>query len=119
MLAEGAAQTGTRELRETLARGVPLEIAGYDLNPRLAAEIGALNLADLVPAVERVHCLEVTAAAEPKPSPASRRAMEAWRSRGLDVRSAAVRGELFWSTTEVTECAALLAATEDSLLGAR
>jgi exosortase A-associated hydrolase 2 len=118
MLAEGTAQSGVRELRETLARGVPLEIAGYDLHPRLASEIDALSLADLVPAVKRVHCLEVTATAEPKLSPASQRALEAWRLKGLDVRAAAVRGDPFWSTIEVTECEALLAATEGSLRGA-
>jgi exosortase A-associated hydrolase 2 len=118
MLADGAAQSGVRELRETLARGTPLEIAGYDLHPRLAAGIDALRLADLVPAVSRVHCLEVSAAAEPKLSPASQRAMEAWRSKGLDVRTTAVRGESFWSTIEITECEALLAATAASLEGA-
>jgi exosortase A-associated hydrolase 2 len=118
MLAEGAAQTGVRELRETLSRGAPLEIAGYDLSPELAAAIDTLRLADLVPSVKRVHCLEISAVAEPKVSPASRRALEAWRSKGLDVREAAVGGEPFWSTMEITECAALLAATEDSLKGA-
>jgi exosortase A-associated hydrolase 2 len=115
MLAEGTSQTGVRELRESLRGGLPLEIAGYDLHPRLAAEIDALSLASLVPAVKRVHCLEVTAAEEPKLSPASQRAMEAWRSKGLDVRATAVSGELFWSTTEVVECEALLAATDLSL----
>jgi hypothetical protein len=44
--------------------------------------------------------------------------MEAWRSKGLDVRATAVRGEPFWSTIEITECEALLAATESSLQGA-
>lgn len=117
MLAEGTAQSGVRELRETLRRGVPLEIAGYELPPRLAAEIDALSLADLLPAVKRVHWMEVTAAAEPKLSPASQRALEAWRLKGLEVRAAAVAGELFWSTIEVTECEALLAATEGSLKG--
>jgi exosortase A-associated hydrolase 2 len=115
MLAEGSAQTGVRELRETLSRGAMLEIAGYDLNPELAAAIETLRLADLVPAVKRVHCLEISATADPKLSPASRRALEAWQSRGLDVRAAAVGGEPFWSTLEVTECEALLAATESSL----
>lgn len=118
LLAEGTAQSGVRELRESLGRGVPLEIAGYDLHPLLATEIDALNLADLVPAVKRAHCLEVSAAAEPKLSPASQRVLEAWRAKGLDVRAAAVAGEPFWSTIEVTECSALLAATEDALKGA-
>jgi len=118
MLAEGTAQTSSRELRATLARGLPLDIAGYDLHPRLAAEIDALSLADLVPAVKRVHYLEVTATPEPGLSPDSQRALQAWRSKGLDVRAAAVGGEPFWSTIEVTECEALLAATEGSLKAA-
>lgn len=115
MLADGAAQSGVSEMRESLRRGESLEIAGYDLHPRLAAEIDALRLADLVPAVKRVICLEVTAMTEPKISPATQRALEAWRSKGLDVRAAAVKGEPFWSTLEIAECEALLAATEDSL----
>jgi exosortase A-associated hydrolase 2 len=115
MLAEGAAQTGVRELRETLSRGAPLEIAGYDLSPELAAAIETLRLADLVPAVKHVHCLEISSAGEPKVSPASLRTLEAWRSKGLDVRAAAVSGEPFWSTLEITECEALLTATENSL----
>ena len=118
MLAEGAARTGVRELRASLAHGATLEIAGYDLHPELAAEIDALRLADLVPAVKVVHCLEVAAQAEPKLLPASQRVLEAWRLRGLDVRAAAVTGEPFWSTIEVTECETLLAATENSLKGA-
>jgi len=115
MLAEGTAQTGVRELRETLRRGVSLETAGYELHPRLAAEIDSLTLADLAPAVARVHCLEVSTMAEPQLSPATQRTLEAWRMRGLDVRTAVVRGEPFWSTIEGTECKALLAATEGSL----
>jgi len=115
MLADGAAQSGVRELRESLRSGSSQEIGGYVLHPQLAADIDALRLSELAPAVGRVHCLEVTATADPKLSPASQRAMEAWRSKGLDVRSTAVQGEPFWSTLEITECEALLSATETSL----
>jgi exosortase A-associated hydrolase 2 len=118
MLAAGAAQTGVRELREALRRGEPLEIAGYELHPRLAADIDALRLSELAPATAHVHCLEVSATAEPKLSPALHRALEAWRAKGLQVRANAVQGEPFWSTLEVTECAALLAATEGGLRAA-
>jgi exosortase A-associated hydrolase 2 len=115
MLADGAAQSGVRELREALRGGAAQEIGGYELHPRLAAEIDRLRLADLLPAVERVHWLEVAATADAKLSPASQRVVEAWRSKGLDVRTAAVQGEPFWSTLEITECEALLLATEASL----
>lgn len=110
MLADGAAQSGVRGLRESLRAGVAQEIGGYDLHPELAAGIDALRLAELAPAVNRVHCLEV-AAAEPKPTPATQRAMEAWRAKGVSVRAAAVEGEPFWSTLEITESKALLDAT--------
>jgi exosortase A-associated hydrolase 2 len=115
MLAEGAAQSGVRELRSALARGTPLEIGGYDLPPELAADIDGLRLAQLAPAARYVHWLEVSAQDEPAIAPASRRTLEAWRARGLEVRAAAVRGEPFWSTLEITECEALLAATEEGL----
>lgn len=115
MLAEGAAQSGVRELRQALARGSALEIGGYDLHPQLAAEIEALRLADLVPAAKRVQWLEVIARDAPELGPASRRTLAAWQAKGLDVRAAAVSGEPFWTTLEITECEALLAATEQAL----
>jgi exosortase A-associated hydrolase 2 len=116
MLADGAAQSGVRGLRESLRGGAAQEIGGYDLHPELAAGIDALRLAELVPAVARVHCLEVSGA-EPRLTPASQRAMEAWRAKGLSVRAAAVAGEPFWSTLEITECEALLDATLASVAG--
>jgi exosortase A-associated hydrolase 2 len=112
MLAEGSAQAGVRGLREQLSQGVTLEIAGYQLHPSLAEAIDALVLADLVPAVERVDCIEVTAQTEPKVSPATQRVLDAWRRTGLDVRATAVTGEPFWSTIEISECEPLLAATD-------
>ena len=115
MLADGTAQTGVGEMRQSLRRGEPLEIAGYDLHPRLAAEIDALHLADMEPAVKRVRCVEVSGLDEPRVSPATQRALDSWRAKGLDVRAAAVKGEAFWSTIEIAECAPLLAATEGSL----
>lgn len=115
MLAEGASQAGVRELRERLGRGMPVEVAGYELHPRLASRIDRLSLGDLVPSVGRVHCLEVATGSERRPSPATQRAMEAWKEEGLDVHVSVVEGEPFWSTVEVTECRALREATSDSL----
>jgi exosortase A-associated hydrolase 2 len=115
MLTAGAAQSGVRELREALAGGRVLEIGGYELNPEMAGAIDGLRLADEVPAVKRVHWLEVRAQSEPAITPASRRVVETWRSAGLDVRASAVAGEPFWSTLEIAECAALLDATDEAM----
>lgn len=115
MLAGGAAQSGVRELRETLARGTSLEIAGYDLHPELASAIEGLKLAELVPAVRSACWLEVSGNPEPRLSPAAQRVVDAWRAQGVDVRTVAVAGEPFWTTLEITECAALLDATDASV----
>jgi exosortase A-associated hydrolase 2 len=114
MLGGGAATSALAELRGQLAQGRTLEIAGYDLHPDLAAAIERVQLAPLRPAVKRVDWLEVGAEAAPlRPGP--RRVVERWRADGLDVRAATLAGEPFWSTIEITECAALLDATEEAL----
>jgi hypothetical protein len=102
-------------LRETLKQGTPLEIAGYELHPELAAALDRLKLAELVPAAARVHWLEVSAQPDPQLTPASRRVLDAWRAAGCDVHAGAVAGEPFWSTLEIAECEALLAATDAAL----
>jgi exosortase A-associated hydrolase 2 len=112
MLSEGAASTGVHKLRETLARGAPLEIAGYELHPDLAAAIGSTRLVGLPPPVNRVHWLEVSAMSEPKITPASARVVESWRASGVEVRDRVVHGEPFWSTLEIADCVALLEATD-------
>lgn len=115
MLTGGAAQTGVRDLRATLARGTTLEIAGYELHPKLAAAIDGLKMAELVPAAKTVIWHEVTAQPEPRIVPASQRVLDVWRSAGLEVRDSAVTGDAFWSTLEIAECEALLNTTELSL----
>lgn len=115
MLGGGAATSALGELRSQLAQGRTLEIAGYDLHPDLAAAIEHAQLASLRPAVKRVDWLEVGAEGAPALRPGSQRIVERWRAEGLDVRTASVAGEPFWSTIEITECAPLLAATAEAL----
>ena len=110
MLSAGAAQSGVRELRQALAQGATLEVAGYELHPEMAQAIAGLNLTNLSPATKRTYWLEVSPAEQPKLTPASIRVIESWQSKGLDVRATAVGGEPFWSTPEITESAALLEA---------
>jgi exosortase A-associated hydrolase 2 len=115
MLAGGAAQSGLSALRAELAGGASLEIAGYELHPELIAAIEGKRLAELVPAVKSVCWLEVSGQPEPRLAPASLRALEAWRANGLDVRTTAVACDPFWSTIEITDCPALLDATDEAM----
>ena len=115
MLASGAATTAVRELTAELARGNTLEIAGYELHPELAAAIERIRLEALHPAVKRVDWMEVAADRELPLRPAARRVIDAWRARGLEVRTSQAAGEPFWSTIEIAECEELLALTADAM----
>ena len=108
----GAAdRTGTKELREELAGGRLVEVAGYQLSAAVASGLDTANLAP-VPGSARVAWLEIAATEPPQLTPASTARIEAWRAAGHDVVAEAVTGLAFWQTQEIVECAALLAATQ-------
>lgn len=111
MLSAGSAKSGTSELRERLAGGEGLEIAGYRLSANLARAIDALRLDGLTPAAGAVHWLEVVPATGRPLPPGTQRAVEAWRKSGVTVNVHTVAGEPFWATQEITECRELLDAT--------
>ncbi len=100
------------ELRAQLARGEPVEIAGYALSPALADGLAA---AELAPAsqVERVEWLEVSGreGAEASLSPVATTRIAQWTAAGHAVRASAVGGPSFWQTAEIAECPALVEAT--------
>ncbi|HEY0060986.1 MAG TPA: hydrolase 2, exosortase A system-associated [Telluria sp.] len=114
MLDESAPAGGTKELRAQLAAGDTLEIAGYHLAPQLAARIDTLDAASLQPACP-THWFELVAAAERPLPPAATRVAQAWGAQ--EVRK--VAGAPFWSTQEIAEVPALIAATCAALTGAQ
>jgi exosortase A-associated hydrolase 2 len=119
MTGAGPGET-TKGLRERLAGGATLEIAGYDLSPGMAAALDAMRLADLPPPDGcPVDWLEVSSSAPPEISPAGRAAIERWRACGARVDAEAVAGPPFWSIQEITTAAALIEATLRRLAGAR
>ena len=115
MLAGASGATDTNELRRALQSGEALEIAGYLLNPQLAAAIDALELQALAPTRLPVRWFEVVGEPSRPLPPASKRVLAAWREQGIDVLAQAVGGESFWATQEITECAALIAATIEAM----
>jgi exosortase A-associated hydrolase 2 len=113
MLSGAAAGKGTEQLRAQLAAGEALEIAGYELAPQLASAIQRLDLASLAPKNVPAQWFEVNA--EGKPSPGLQRAARAWSAGGAEVHLHAVRGEPFWGSVEIAECAELIAATSSAM----
>ena len=110
LLAGGSDSGGTEALREALGAGESLEIAGYTLNPQLAAGLDAADARASGPRCP-VHWFEVTAAAGRPLPPAAVRVADTWRLQGSRVDVHPVPGPQFWTAPETIDCPALLAAT--------
>ena len=95
-------------LRTALQNGETLEIAGYDLDPRLAAALDALDPLDAFRPACPVDWIEAVAQPGAGPAPGAARAAAAWQAAGIDLRLHPVHGAPFWTTTEITENAAWL-----------
>jgi exosortase A-associated hydrolase 2 len=109
------AASNTSALRATLLGGQPLEVAGYEISPRLAAAIDGADAAQLAPAGSRVQWLEMASAPDRPLSPAIARLADAWRKQGCELQVRQVVGQQFWATQEITESAELVEATSAAL----
>jgi exosortase A-associated hydrolase 2 len=110
MLDPDAAGATTAGLRAELAGGAPLEVAGYLLAPQLAAALDTLDAATLAPPCP-TDWLEIVAAPERPLPPAAARVAAAWQGAGAALAVHGVACAPFWSTQEIAECPALIAAT--------
>jgi exosortase A-associated hydrolase 2 len=121
MLAQGAAGApgkdsgGTGALRARLAAGEALEVGGYEIAPALAAALEACDAAGLAGQLAANGCevdwLEIATAPGRPPGPATLRIAEGWRACGVRLRLEQAEAPPFWSTQEIAQCPALLAAT--------
>jgi exosortase A-associated hydrolase 2 len=108
----GAGAVTVASLRAALAAGETLEVAGYPLAPPLAADLDGLRFAppDARPLPD-LHWLEVSTASPPAPGPLAADQVARWAAGGGRATAAAVAGDPFWSTVEITVVPALVAAT--------
>ena len=110
LLAGGSDSGGTDALREALVSGESLEIAGYALNPQLAAGLDTADARALGPRCP-IHWFEVMAADGRPLPPAAVRVADTWRLQGSRVEVRQVAGPQFWSAPETVDCPALIDAT--------
>jgi exosortase A-associated hydrolase 2 len=106
---------GTQQMREALARGETLEVAGYALAPSLAASIDTLKLAELAVTDMPVHWFEIVTESDIQLPPAAARIVDLWTSQGVDLHTQVIPGDKFWMSPEIAECPALLSATTSML----
>ena len=104
-------------MRQQLASGSPVEIAGYMLAPGLA---NGLEQAALTPPVTNgsaphVEWFELSTREDASLSPVSAKTVDAWEQAGCTVNSHLVNGPAFWQTTEIEDAPLLVEATTAAL----
>lgn len=113
----GKNRVDVKSLRATLDAGRPIEIAGYTISADLARGMECATL-ELPPAFTgRVAWIEASPLDPPTLSAPGAELCQAWRARGVPLKTEALTGEPFWQTQETTECEAVLAATLAHLAG--
>jgi exosortase A-associated hydrolase 2 len=106
----------TEDLRARLAKGEPVEIAGYTLAPELASAIDGIRMDALHLASDAdVRWFEVAAEKSDRVLPGGQRVIEAWRVSGVSPSATTVAGDPFWALQETTLAPDLLAATMDAV----
>lgn len=113
-IGSSADRTTTQALRDQIAGGEFVEIAGYTVNAALADGLERAELR-MDPTPRRVVWLEVSSSEEPTMTPAAQARISRLNDGGINVESAAVKGEPFWQTTEIAECPALVARTVEAI----
>lgn len=113
MLEGSAERTDLAQLREQLAAGTTVDIAGYPLNAAVADGLAAARFAVPADFALPVLLAEVVAGGEDgrlSLSPAMRKLVESWPAQqGLTTQ--AVSGMTFWNTVDITTAPALIDAS--------
>ena len=110
------------QVRQQLAQGSPVEIAGYTLSTDLAS---GLERAQLIPAggngngrpvhQPSVQWFDISMAPKTEPSAATRAGVQAWRRCGYAVNVHLVQGPAFWQSSALETTPALVDASLTAL----
>lgn len=106
------------DLRNTLAAGSSLEVAGYELSNRLVNPIDSLQLQDLVDPNVRTWLIESVEGDNRKSSIAARKMADRSAASGADITLMTVDGPPFWATQEIAVAPNLIEQTSDIIVGA-
>ena len=111
-LASGQAKGVSELLRQQLAEGKLVEIAGYAISPELITN-GGLETTELLPpgSPGKVNWFELSTRENASLTSISQKCIEQWQSAGFKVNAKVINGPAFWQTTEIEDAPELIAAT--------
>jgi exosortase A-associated hydrolase 2 len=103
-------------LRQRLRAGEMLEVAGYEISPKLAEQIEAVRLATaLDPRLGGLHWMEIVRDAQSAMPADAERAVAEARSAGSAPQVRLTAGEPFWASTEIVRVPELTRQTIETL----
>jgi len=119
-LMSGQVKATMQGLRDQLARGEPIEIAGYRVAAELArgleqATLTPPQVTPVLPVAPRVVWQEVSTHDDASFSPAASQAMATWQQAGYTLTRQIVTGPAFWQTSEIEDAPDLIAATTTAI----
>jgi exosortase A-associated hydrolase 2 len=102
---------GGSGLRNRLAGGETVEVAGYDVTPALQREMDSVKITGAMAKGVALEWFDVVQPTAEELPVGSRRTMESLRDAGATLRTHRVEGDPFWSTVETVDCPALIEST--------
>lgn len=114
-LGSGQVKAIGEQLRQQIAAGQSVEIAGYTVCPGLTRGLEVAELNPPVGKVGRVVWLEASLREDLVFSPAVLKHIERLQAIGISVQASVVHGPAFWQTTEIEDVPELVAATLSAL----
>ena len=102
---------GTKAIRQLLAQGEVVEIAGYEISPKLSATIDALNAHNFLPKNISLHWFEIQTEIDDHLSPAKQKIVNFWKANQSQIQLHKFSGAEFWATQEVSTNADLIGLT--------
>ena len=98
-------------LKQQLAAGENVEIAGYSIAASLAEGLAGADLLPIEHTTGKFAWFEISSRPDATVAPASRSRIEQWQQCGWAGEAAVVSGPPFWQTTEIETAPALIEAT--------
>ena len=110
-IASGKTKGIAEQIKQQVAAGQAVEIAGYMVSPGLA---NGLESAQMQPPTGYSGCVawfELSAREGATIPPAAQKSIEQWQDAGFTVNTHVVHGPAFWQTAEIEDAPELLVAT--------
>lgn len=113
IMTNDTSKAGIQAMRDMLASGVSLEIAGYKLSSEMAVTIDSLKMNEFIVTRSRIHWLEVVPETRQALSHAGMAVVNSWKQSGINPNVQLVPCQPFWATQEITECKELITTTSE------